>query len=148
MRTRGFTMMELAVCLAVSAVLVPLIFAFGRTFENQYHGAIIELESAKAMRSLSEEVRRDLVQARVTDDAGLVLAGKAECTRIEYVLEGSVIQRRADPACGGGTRAVARGARSLRRDGRTLLVEFGADLKPDLPVSISYRLALPEGGSR
>ena len=54
---------------------------------------------------------------------GLVLAGHGSCARIEYVLVGEVLERRASDACG-GTRVVAAPVRRIARSGRRLEVAF------------------------
>jgi prepilin-type N-terminal cleavage/methylation domain-containing protein len=139
---RGFTLLELAICLAVSATLVPLLFTFSRAVENDFAMALADAESSSQMRSFSEELRRDLMSMRVVDGPGLVLQSvrPGACARVEYVAVEETLMRRADDACG-GERAIAARLSALHRDGRSVTLEFARPVRPDLRSRVAYRLS-------
>ena len=111
---RGFTLIEMAVCLSVTSIVVPLVFLVSRAIEGESLRALADVEAAEQMRAVSEELRRDLQSMRVAEGRGLVLEGSGPCGRIEYAIASeSVLVRRessleagAPAAC--GERPVAR----------------------------------------
>ena len=139
MRRRGFTVIELAICLTLMTILVPLVYGLMRNFENEIYRAAAEAESAQAMRAVSEEVRRDLQALELREGgAGMELVGA--CGSVQYAVEGDVLFRRASAACG-GDRPVARRVQGLTREPRALVVTFGRPMRPELPAVSSFRLA-------
>ena len=56
---RGFTAVELAVVLSISAVLTPLVYQTHRRFEQSGELARFHLDSALMLRDLREEARAD-----------------------------------------------------------------------------------------
>ena len=134
---RGFTLIEMAVVLTVSALVVPLVFALAHTFEVDHLRAADSAQAAQSMRAVSEELRRDLSTMRVSDEPGLVLLSARGCARVEYAIADEVLLRR---ACD-DVRPVARHVLALRRDGRSLTVEFGRPLRPDVKSQTFFRLA-------
>jgi prepilin-type N-terminal cleavage/methylation domain-containing protein len=128
MNNRGFTVTELVVVISVLLLLTPLTFAFYRTFEGEYLGALVRVEAAQSMRTVSEEIRRDLQLLQVGEEEGLVLHG-GECPRVEYLVTDGILLRRAPAACG-GDRALARNVLNFSREGRALSISFGRRLRP------------------
>ena len=114
-RRRGFTLIELVTVLTLSSIVVPGIYLFWRSAEKGLQEAVAQVETADAARTISEELRRDLLTLSWKDGDALVLAGKAPCTEVRYEVAESVLHRRAEAACGGGDRAIARHVESLRR---------------------------------
>jgi prepilin-type N-terminal cleavage/methylation domain-containing protein len=135
--SRGFTLIEMAVVITISALVIPLVFAFAHTYEVDHLRAADSAQAASSMRAVSEELRRDLQTMRVAEEPGLVLVGAGKCARVEYAVADEVLLRRACDE----VRAVARHVQALRREGRSLTVEFGRPLRPDLPSQTSFRLA-------
>lgn len=123
MKTRGFTLIELAICMSILALLLPLVWVFGRTLEAEHRDVVSQASSARELRALTEELRLDLRTRSLKSTTGLVLQGAGSCALVEYALAGEVLERRAGPDCG-GTRAVAAPVQSVRRDGALLEVVF------------------------
>lgn len=82
---RGFTVVELAICLSISALLVPLCFMFMRTLEARVDLAHFHLETVEAVRTLGEQLERDQ-------------AGRCE---VHYAVADSALLRQAPAECGG-----------------------------------------------
>jgi prepilin-type N-terminal cleavage/methylation domain-containing protein len=134
---RGFTLIEMAICIAIGAALAPMIFGLGRSFEKQHVRALAELDSAQAMRTVSEDLRRDLQSMRMVDGPAVALEGA--CGRVEYAASEGVLTRKAEAACG-GTRALARRVRALRREGaRAMVLEFERPVEPGSSAVNSFR---------
>jgi len=139
MRRRGFTMIELALCVTILTILVPTVYAFMRSFENDFYKSAAEAESAQSMRAVSEELRRDLQAFKLKDgEGGMVLVGT--CGGIQYVVVGDVLFRKAAPECG-GDRPVARRVQKIVREPRALVVTFARPMRPGMPAESSFRLA-------
>lgn len=114
-RSNAFTLVELAIVLSIAVFLVPGIYLFLRTTERVLFETAVQLESAESARSISEELRHDLATMHWADRGQMMLNGKAPCGEVRYEVRESVAYRRADGACGGGERAIARHVESLRR---------------------------------
>lgn len=139
-RARGFTLVEMALCISIGTLVVPLVLLTVRSMERQHLRALEQVESAQAMRGVSEELRRDLQSMRMLPGPAVALEGA--CGRVDYVVSGeAVLQRRAEPACG-GTRAVARRVKAIRREaGQALSVDFERPVAPGAPATTSIRFA-------
>ncbi|HEY3449350.1 MAG TPA: prepilin-type N-terminal cleavage/methylation domain-containing protein [Myxococcales bacterium] len=136
---RGFTLLELAICISIGTLLIPMVLALGRVSEKQHLRALAEVDATQVMRTASEELRRDLQTLRMADGTTVTLQGA--CGRVEYVAEGGVLARKAEEACG-GTRALGRRVRAIRRDGaRALVVEFERPVEPGNPAVNTFRFA-------
>ena len=114
-RRAGFTLIETSIVLTVTAILVPAIYLWWRAAEKGLQEAVVQLESADAARTVSEELRRDLLTLSWKDAGSTVLTGKSPCTEVRYEIAESVLHRHAAAGCGGGDRALARHVESLRR---------------------------------
>ncbi len=138
MRRRGFTLLELAICVSILGILIPATYAFVRTFEDQLYRASAVAESARSARAFSEELRRDLQSMQVQSGDRLVLQGA--CGTVEYAVADGVLVRKALAACG-GDHPIARQAQALRREARVAVVTFGRPMRPGLPAESSFRVA-------
>ena len=136
MKARGFTAMEMALVLSISAIVVSSGFTLWRSFDRQHRIAIFEAASAQGMRSLSEELRRDLRTLRWEGDR-LSLSGP--CGRVEYAAAEGTLLRRGDPACG-PLRAVAAGVESIARVQSGVEVGFVSWLAPGDAVRLRFFL--------
>ena len=104
MKPVGFTSVELAIVLSISAILVPAIYVFGHNLEHQRAVGLWQLEVADEVRSLGEALRGDRRALKFSARGGLRLDGPGPCSPIEYTLSPEkTIVRRAPAACGGET---------------------------------------------
>ena len=140
MRARGFTLIELSIVISITALLLPLVWFFGRALEADHRDALAQTVASREMRALTEELRRDLRTLRLEGPDGLRLTGAA--CRVEYALAGEVLERRAPEACG-GTRAVASPVRSLLRSGARLEVRFAHHSGRDVEAATRFLTLLP-----
>lgn len=138
MRRRGFTLLELAICVSLLGILVPTTYAFIRTFEDRLYRASAVAESARSARAFSEELRRDLQTMQAQAGDRLVLQGA--CGTVEYAVVDGVLLRKASAACG-GDRPIARQAQALTREARAAVLTFGRPMRPGLPAESSFRVA-------
>ncbi|MFT3711910.1 MAG: hypothetical protein QM817_30080 [Archangium sp.] len=83
MKRRAFTTVELAICLSISALLVPACYLFIRTLQARHDRALWQLEAASSIRTLSEQRELDRV-------------ARPECA-VTYRLDGDKVVR---SACG------------------------------------------------
>lgn len=108
MRRRGFTMVELATCLSISALLVPLCFLFLRTLSARHERALWQLETAAAVRTLSEQRELD--------------RGQTACAAA-YELVADTVVRSASAECGGSL-VLARGVSRFEQGADGVTVTF------------------------
>lgn len=153
MSRRGFTLIELSVVLAVTALAVPLALMFHRQYEAAQLTALAQVEAAEGMRALSEELRRDLRVLQWSDEKSLSLVSTGACKDITYELTPEhVLIRKAGAGCG-PARPVARDVRSIARDGQGLVVTFARRVRGPDEVATTFRLGLtpapaPQGGKK
>ncbi|MBL8909664.1 MAG: prepilin-type N-terminal cleavage/methylation domain-containing protein [Archangium sp.] len=98
-RSRGFTIIELAIVLSISAVLVPLCFMFVRALTTRSDLATFDLEVASTLRSVHEQLELDRT--------------RPACA-VKWTLEAGALTRTASAECG-GTLVLARDVKSLER---------------------------------
>jgi prepilin-type N-terminal cleavage/methylation domain-containing protein len=123
---RGFTLLELAVTLSITAVLVPLLFAAYRTLDGSQRQAQHQVAAVRGMRTLSEALDADLLHMAWKSDEGLDLEGR--CGHTRYTVRDEVLLREGDSACGPPSQALARGVRTIERTPQGLrLVLKGAE---------------------
>lgn len=139
-RRRGFTLIELAIVLSISAVMVPLVFVFHRQLESAQLRAQGRLEAAAGAAAIAEELRRDTFPGSRSGPHSFVRAG----CEVRYRLENRVLFRRADEACG-GSRPVARKVLALDASSPGMWrVTFEHPLVNQPPMRITYVFAVGE----
>jgi prepilin-type N-terminal cleavage/methylation domain-containing protein len=136
---RGFTMIELAIVLTITAVIIPGIYLWWRAAERGLFEAVAQIESADAARTVSEELRRDLLLLSWKDAETLALQGKA-CAEVRYEIEQSVLHRRAGAKCG-GDRALARRVESLTRTPWGVELTFARNVGANEPYRVRVLVA-------
>jgi len=141
MRARGFTLIELSIVMTIAALVVAGAFAFGRTMDAFSHEALAQADAARAARSVSEELRRDL-RTKSWVGNGLSLSADDGC-RVEYAVEGDVLVRRLDPPTCGDKRAVARHVASVKRDGGSVELVFQRRVGRAERFETRIRLGMP-----
>lgn len=128
MTRRGFTLVELAFCLTVAAILVPLLYALARGMEDRASIGLWHLETADGVRSFADALRDDAQGGVIADGAGFEFL-KGECT-FRYRVDGrSVLVRETDAGCG-GSQAIARSVDSVNRVPGGVEVVFARALRP------------------
>jgi len=135
---RGFTLMELAICLSIAALLLPLLFLHGRNISESHERALFQSEATAALRTVSEELRRDAHGHRLAAQGPVRFEGHG-CT-IDYVVRDRVLSREATDACG-GRRALAREVVELERAPHGLVLRLSRPLRPDLSADFSGLIA-------
>ena len=138
----GFTMVELAVVVVIMAIMLPAVFLLLHTIEAEQRRALSTVESSRAMRTVSEELRLDLQTRSWVDGETLALRGPGPCGEVGYALEGGVLLRRQDASCG-GTRALARHVETVARHPWGLEVVFASNVGISQPVRTTFRMGFP-----
>ena len=127
MGRRGFTLVELAICLSVTAVLVPITYSFALGLEDRSLLGLWHLETADGVRTVAEELRRDAEQGEMTATTSVGFQ-IADCA-VSYVVTGAkVLQRQASDACG-GHRALARDVEAIRTSAGGIDITFARNLR-------------------
>jgi hypothetical protein len=135
-RRAGFTAVELAVCLSISAILVPSVFLFVRHLETTQRVARWHLETASAVQRLDEALQRDAQQGAIDPTAPLAWGGACP---VQYAVNGdSALERH---ACG-GTQVLATGVGEVKRVAGGVEVTFVLALREDLLRRSAVFLAL------
>lgn len=114
-RARGFTVVELAIIISISALTVPLCFLFLRTLIARSDLASFELEAATTLRSIHEQVELDRTRAKC---------------EVKWTLEGDALTRTSSADCG-GTQVFARGVKSFERVAGGASVQVAKRLSPE-----------------
>lgn len=117
---RGFTLVELAIVMSLSAILVPAAFMFVRHLTARAELATFELEVATTLRAVAEQVELD--------------AARPACATAKWTLDGEALTRTASAECG-GAQVFARRVRSFERVAGGAAVVFGLRVSPELTVT-------------
>jgi prepilin-type N-terminal cleavage/methylation domain-containing protein len=134
MRREGFTLIELAVVLTLSAIVTPAAWLAWRNVDAELALARWHVGVADAVRTVYEELALDARGgARVAQD-GVAFEGPGGCGRIDYRVTGEAALERAAPDACGGTRTLARGVRALRPVAGGVELELVLALRPDHEV--------------
>jgi prepilin-type N-terminal cleavage/methylation domain-containing protein len=141
---RGFTAIELAIVISISAILVPLVYLFVRSVDEDRAVALWKLASADTVRTVSEQLRDDARDASLAAD--FTFTGEASCLPVRYVVTAAHTLERVAPAGCEGPRALAAGVSRLSR------VEGGVELELELVLRPDHvrheRVFLALGGGR
>ncbi len=130
MSRRGFSLVELAVVLTLTAVLLPAVYVFSRTMEDRTARGLWHLEVADGVRAVAEELRRDAHTGEILPGGGLAFT--VDGCEIRYQVEHTVLVRQASDACG-GDRGLATRVQTLRRVPGGLELVFVRALRADRP---------------
>lgn len=140
---RGFTAVELALCLTIAAVLVPLVYMFGARLEDNAAVAEWQLDVAESARTVAEELRLDARRGLPTGDTVGFLSGAC---LVRYEVTDSALVRAAGEACG-GSRGLAGTVESIAWVAGGVEVVFARVLRPDRAVRQAVYFPV-EGASR
>jgi len=140
-RRQGFTLVELAICLTLLALLIPLVYAFARDMEDRTALGLSSLETADAVRTVSETLRQDARSARWTDPTGLTLR-RADGCEVRYLVKDSVLMRKSGEPCA-GPHALARRVTSMERVTGGVEVVFSLPRRPGPTEGTQVKVRIP-----
>ncbi len=98
MRRRGFTLVELAVCLSLLGLVTPLIYAFGRSVEDRLSIGLWHLDVADGVRDVADALREDARGGTAVAGQGVGFV-RGDCAVVYQVDDAEVLVRRS--SCGG-----------------------------------------------
>lgn len=124
---RSFTMLELAIVLAVAAIVVPIIWTLAAHITDQTTLGRWQLEAADGVRTVAEELGLD---ARAGEPTGNDVGFRVGDCDVRYqVAEGSLLLREAPEECG-GSRGLSRFVESVAWSPGGVDVTFARILRP------------------
>ena len=129
MRRRGFTIIELAIVISISAILVPAVYLFARTLEDQQAIGLRHLEVADQTRTLAEALGADRRGLHFSGPTSLKLEGPSPCAPVEYSLTPARTVERRDCS---GTTTLATQVQSLGHVAGGVAIAFGFEKRPGL----------------
>ena len=141
---RGFTAIELAIVISISALVVPAIYLFDRSLEEQRAIGLWHLEVADQSRTAAEALHADRRALNLPSRTGLRFEGPGTCAPVEYaVTPGRTLVRRAPASCGGGT-TLATHVTSFNRAPGGVTLKFAFELKPEQAVNTDFFIAVDD----
>lgn len=126
MKTRGFTAVECAIVISISAILVPLGYLLLREVTATSEDAFFRLDVANAVRALGDQLEAD--------------AARTECEAHWRLEPDGALVRSARESCG-GEQVVTRGVSRLERVADGVELTFEKALRPDRTVTVDVFLA-------
>lgn len=121
----GFTLVELAICLTLLAILVPMVYAYALGIDDRFDVGTWHLQTADQVHTVSESLHADGRTARLLDDA---VQFRHDGCVIDYRIEGDALQR--VDSCG-DTQTLARGVTGISRQPAGVEVVFTRRLRQD-----------------
>jgi hypothetical protein len=132
MTRRAFTAMELAICLSISAITLPLVYVFLSALDEQHAFGLGYLAMADDVRTVAEELRLDEMRGAPGTGEELTWKNQNCPEEVRYrVNEQGVLLREAPAACG-GTRALAGRVQAFTRVPGGVELTFSRSLRPNL----------------
>jgi hypothetical protein len=126
---RGFTVVELAIVVSLLALIVPALFVYARSLEEQHARGVFAVEVAEALRTVGEALRADLRGGAWADAQRVATTGS--CAAEWAVTPSQALERRATEACG-GRQALATHVAGLARVPAGVELTFELELRPGL----------------
>ena len=123
MSGRGFTLVELAICLSIMTALIPALYALSLEMSDRTHLSSWHLETADAVRTVSEALRSDRLGGERLPTGLSFRSG--DCTSSYTLAEGSLLR---SDSCG-GEQVLARGVSSLSAEPGGVEVTFRCVLR-------------------
>ncbi|MFT5680311.1 MAG: prepilin-type N-terminal cleavage/methylation domain-containing protein [Myxococcota bacterium] len=124
-RRSGFTLTELAICLSLLAILVPMVYAYGLGVEDRILLGAWHLQTADATRTIADSIQLDDRAGAISADAPRFAQG--DCT-IDYAVADRALSR--TDSCG-STQVLARDVVALSRQPGGISVVFSRGLRAD-----------------
>lgn len=125
----GFSAVELSISLAISALIIPIIYRYASVQDDATALAIWHIQTSGQVETVAEELRLD-ARRGAWDSAGLAFTG-GPCPASYQLTDDHVLVRVADQACG-GRRALASGVSSIIGAETGVEIEFRRQLRPDV----------------
>ena len=144
MKRRGFTAIELAIVLSISAIVIPAIYLFGRGVEERRAIGLWHFEVADEVRSLSEALKSDRRQLTFAPRGSLHLSGADDCGGVDYLLTPAhALVRRTAAGCG-GERTLATHVEALTHVPGGVAVTFALETKPQREARTEVFIAVED----
>jgi hypothetical protein len=137
-RRGGFTLAELAICMSLMVVLVPLVYAFGLGIEDRLLLGTWNLQTADAVRTVADSIQLDDRTADLAPDAPRFQRG--DCV-IDYTVADGALTR--SDSCG-IAQVLARDVRSVSRQPGGIEVVFSRGLRADRSQQVQTFIAAEE----
>ena len=134
----GFTLIELAICLSILSILVPLVYGYALNIEDRSVIGHWHLRTADEVRTLAESIRADKQQG--VPDAEAVSFSMGTCT-VTYPLEEGVLSR--VDSCG-SRQVIATGVSEITRQPSGVRVVFAQALRADRAEQQAVFIAMEE----
>lgn len=141
---RGFTLLELAIVLTVTALVLPGLYLHWRSLEGQLALAHWDVSTAEQVRTVYEELARDARLGQLAPQA-LEFRLRGSCASATWEVSGARRLTRAAPADCGGVRTLATGVEALRRVRGGVELDFAFEVRPDLVERRTVFLPVEEG---
>lgn len=122
-RRGGFTLTELAICLSLLAILVPMVYTYGIGVEDRLFIGTWHLQTADATRTIADRIQLDDRTGTMSADA--VQFQRGDCT-IDYAVTDGALSR--TDSCG-TAQVLARGITALSRESGGISVTFTRGLR-------------------
>ena len=152
MSARGFTLVELAVVMTISAIIIPCAYVIQRSFETNQGRSLARVEAARTARGVSEELRKDL-RTRHFDGAMRLSTGEGAavladpCATVAYVVsDAGALTRQIDAACG-PSRVVARNVAGITRDGNVVTLKLAHRMRDGSTATDAFVFGFADGGA-
>lgn len=128
MSRRAFTAVELAICLSILIVLIPLVYAGAITVEETHNLGLWHLQSADQLRTVTEELRLDARRGTPVPDQRL--SWTLDGCQVSYRVDdrGVLLRELAEPCH--GTRGLATGVTAFDRVPGGVELELTRMLRP------------------
>ena len=136
MNRRGFTLVELAVCMTLLAILAPLLYSYALGIEDRFAAGRWHLQAADQLHTVADRLQADARRGALMESA--VQFRHEECV-VDYRLEDNALVRAS--SCD-GTQTLARGVTALARKANGAEVTFTHRLRQDRALSRSFFIVL------
>ena len=143
MSSRGFTLVELAIVLAIFSILTPLTFMASRVLLENYRRAAFDLEVAQAARTVSEELRLDARAMRLQSFEQVVFKGPGKCDEATWSVTAAHALIRTPKAGCGEQRAVAKSVSKVTARSGGVLITFSLPLRAELSHDVPLFVGVP-----
>ena len=142
---RGFTAVELAIVVSISALLVPAIYLFERNLDEHRAVGLWQLEVADQYRSLAESLQADRRAFKFASSKSVIrFEGAGPCAPIEYTVSDSqTVVRRGAESCGGDS-TLATHVSGLKRVPGGVAISLAFETRPEQAAKTDLFIAVDD----